>query len=41
MEKKFETYFHGVDISFNNGFEASTILKIANIYNQGRKYCFC
>ena len=38
---KFETYFHGVDIPFNNVFEAITILKIGNVYKQGRKYCFC
>ena len=38
--KKIETYFHGADISFNNGFEASNILKIGNVYKQGRQYCF-
>ena len=34
----FKTNFHGADIPFTSCVEATTVLKIANIYKQGGKY---
>ena len=38
MRRNFKINFHGADIPFSRSVRAHTVLKIGNVYRQGRKY---
>ena len=37
MRRNFKINFHGADIPFSRSVRAHTVLKIGNVYRQGRK----